>query len=657
MMSDASDASSGDDGDVGARRKSHKRGRKRKPASDGVVLESVLMGYLIQQFCWGFYSAAEIQRLASFMKQDLQAAKRAGEDGFFPQVDKAAAYGSNGQYPGNMHRDLIKSLDAIGLSMLRVIRVSLNEIGGAAIRVGTQMMLYPHELFATIYEHYPDSFRARILVSRDTLGDFWKSVGHTKQYNDHPVRHRSGHKEKCIPLVLHSDGVPVAGIGKSWSKMFDIYSWGSILCTDGSTWQSLFLILGMHVSLCCDHTYDEIWKIICWSLLALYHGKWPKKHWGDSVYHPNSLEGKRAGKNLAGGYFATVWAILQDLDNMASNMKLRRYSQTMPCNWCDANLSLCPWSDFRPHAANWINTIYSSADFLTKVLPIHPLFTLPGVTVHALWPDLMHCKYMGTDGYFLGSVLVISVFMIPHMHAGSYQERLNTIWGYCLEYYRDNPIDASTRFRNMRVGMFTKPSRWRNTMPKLKGRAVEIKHLGPALLYAFQRIHDPTDDYHKSIVLALKMSVKMDKIIDDHPSEFVLPATAARDFKAACFVYLNQFTLLADHYNKDGAMIFNLTVKAHMLAHVGMRCDQLNPRRAWCFTGERLMLLIRRIVQSCSKGTTLADHNVKFTEKYRHAMHLVLIGSDRWCDLDALNELASEEADAEALGVYLDEMD
>ena len=104
-------------------------------------------------------------------------------------------------------------------------------------------------------------------------------------------------------------------------------------------------------------------------------------------------------------------------------------------------------------------------------------------------------------------------------------------------------------------------------------------------------------------------------------------------------------------------MIFNLTVKTHMLAHVAMKCDQLNPRRAWCFTGERLMLLIRRIVQSCSKGTTLADHNVKFTEKYRHAMHLVLVGSDRWCDLDALNELACEEADAEALGVYLDEMD
>ena len=67
--------------------------------------------------------------------------------------------------------------------------------------------------------------------------------------------------------------------------------------------------------------------------------------------------------------------------------------------------------------------------------------------------------------------------------------------------------------------------------------------------------------------------------------------------------------------------------------------------------------LIRRIVQSCRKGNNLADHNVKFTEKNRHAMRLVLIGSDRWCELSALNELASEEADAEALGAYLVEMD
>ena len=31
------------------------------------------------------------------------------------------------------------------------------------------------------------------------------------------------------------------------------------------------------------------------------------------------------------------------------------------------------------------------------VLPNHPLFSLPGVTIHTLWPDLMHVKYMGVD--------------------------------------------------------------------------------------------------------------------------------------------------------------------------------------------------------------------------------------------------------------------
>ena len=32
-----------------------------------------------------------------------------------------------------------------------------------------------------------------------------------------------------------------------------------------------------------------------------------------------------------------------------------------------------------------------------QVLPNHPLFSLPGVTIHTLWPDLMHVKYMGVD--------------------------------------------------------------------------------------------------------------------------------------------------------------------------------------------------------------------------------------------------------------------
>ena len=190
--------------------------------------------------------------------------------------------------------------------------------------------------------------------------------------------------------------------------------------------------------------------------------------------------------------------------------------------------------------------------------------------------------------------------------------------------------------------------------PKLKGRAAEIKHLIPALLHAWSSFHDALDPAHCAIRLALQMSLKMDRILDEHPDTFVLPPNIARDFCGATYVFLNQFTFLANHYNRDGDMIFNLTVKSHMLAHVGLRCSSLNPRRSWCFSGERLMLIIRRIMQSCVRGTNVKDQNQKFMEKYRQALHLTFSGLDRYLDECDLANDAADEADADSLGAFLE---
>ena len=49
------------------------------------------------------------------------------------------------------------------------------------------------------------------------------------QLKDHPVRYRRDWKRRAIPLVLHGDGVPLTGIGKSWSKLMDVFSISSHL--------------------------------------------------------------------------------------------------------------------------------------------------------------------------------------------------------------------------------------------------------------------------------------------------------------------------------------------------------------------------------------------------------------------------------------------
>ena len=67
--------------------------------------------------------------------------------------------------------------------------------------------------------------------------------------------------------------------------------------------------------------------------------------------------------------------------------------------------------------------------------------------------------------------------------------------------------------------MFTRESCWRNMFPKLKGRAAEVKHFGPALMKAFAAMMDRGNVDHQSIHLALQMSVEIDRIRDDYPDQ------------------------------------------------------------------------------------------------------------------------------------------
>ena len=126
-------------------------------------------------------------------------------------------------------------------------------------------------------------------------------------------------------------------------------------------------------------------------------------------------------------------------------------------------------------------------------------------------------------------------------------------------------MDAPSCYTRITGNMFTTPTCWRNRFPKLKGKAGQIKHLLPALLYAFDRLRDPTDERQSMIRVALQSSLKVDRIIDQYPGSIRLPREASNELITHGFTYLNTCTLLANRYNVAGDMIFNVTVKAHCL--------------------------------------------------------------------------------------------
>lgn len=60
------------------------------------------------------------------------------------------------------------------------------------------------------------------------------------------------------------------------------------------------------------------------------------------------------------------------------------------------------------------------------------MFTITGVSILNIMPDLMHVKHLGTDQYFYGSVLKL---LIHSVLPGSQSANLETVWTELCEAY------------------------------------------------------------------------------------------------------------------------------------------------------------------------------------------------------------------------------
>jgi hypothetical protein len=58
---------------------------------------------------------------------------------------------------------------------------------------------------------------------------------------------------------------------------------GSLLTADGST-------------------MSRVWEIMCWSLNAMWLGKWPYTNWDGNPFAEGSVDAARAGTELADGF-------------------------------------------------------------------------------------------------------------------------------------------------------------------------------------------------------------------------------------------------------------------------------------------------------------------------------------------------------------------
>ena len=125
------------------------------------------------------------------------------------------------------------------------------------------------------------------------------------------------------------------------------------------------------------------------------------------------------------------------------------------------------------------------------------MLSIEGVTILSFYPDWMHCKSLGIDKPLLGSVLYILIhFILP----GNVDENLQQVWDDIQEGYEY--LGSANRYGNMRRTMFHTKSQ-----PKLKGKAAEVKDLGPVMVRVWRKHMNSNLLIHQKILVVLEGSL------------------------------------------------------------------------------------------------------------------------------------------------------
>ncbi|CAE7776529.1 unnamed protein product, partial [Symbiodinium necroappetens] len=593
--------------------------------------KSCLGRELLELFAWGNMSPQLLQKLADAARKDMVttleeehgvSASAAASPSCLQELTMLASIGSFGKFSNKCYSDLMRKVEP-RMCMAETYKAKLCFANPPGEH--TQELLLPHELFACMYEDHGEAFVRNVCGDEETRLGFWdrmRTVPHPA-WEGHPVQTRD--LKGAIPIAVHGDEVPIAGIGKQWSKKLLNVSWSSLLgesSTKSTQYWCFGLIEKTGIKEGPKATMQQLWKIFAWSLTALWLGYWPTRDHEGRRFPAGSIQAERAGQALAGGFYGVLWSLIGDLDYFTQILQLPNYNNaTMPCPLCRASLSgNLTWSNFSS-TAPWRATMWRPHTWhLWPDRSRNPVFSIPGVSSLQIALDYMHSKYLGTDQFQFGSVLSLLVYDV--MDEGSPELNLAACWRFMREYYRIH--QTAVRFRSMsRLTMFTR----RSGGPKLRGKAAEIRYFGEVLLALWTTYCNDELLVHKQVTLLLKRNVFMERMITEHQSDLFLDDGPAALFQQACADMLVLHGELALHFSAEGMQYFALTSKAHMLQHACDLSRCLSPRTVWCFIGEDLQQKLQRVASMSLKGNVGPNAINKMFRRYRLGLNLIFEAS------------------------------
>ena len=340
------------------------------------------------------------------------------------------------------------------------------------------------------------------------------------------------------------------------------------------------------------------------------------KNFGCVRYKEGSVEALRAGSWLAGGWKGVLWALTGDLDYFNAMLGTPNYSAVGgPCMHCKCTgTGAATWTDFRPQAM-WRNTrweadVWRNWDERSKCI----LLTLPGASCWSIAYDWVHVKYLGVDQYIFGSVMALLVSMVMPNDAN---QNLQNCWDFLKTFFKNHATPTPFRYLS-KLSMFIRTGKY----PKLRGKASEIRHFGPALLALWSRHQNPHLVLHQRITLMLKQNVHLEEMITFHKDDFALPPGPAQEFEETANSMLLLLSQVADHFVEEGMKCFDITSKCHMLQELAILSRSINPKVTWCFMGEDQMQRMQQVAKACVRGNKLDKQTTKLARHYRLGLHL-----------------------------------
>ena len=182
-------------------------------------------------------------------------------------------------------------------------------------------------------------------------------------------------------------------------------------------------------------TLKETWKILKWSLDALFDGKFPDKDWKGDPWPQNSAEAAIAGDDLAEGMFACIYVLKGDMEHFSKNYGVADYRSNKPCPFCPADRYddvSKQFTNFRPDAG-WKTMVYILFTWLASLIRKHELFNIPYLSILNVGPDELHVLHLGVTQYFLASLLYLLTY---HILVGTAMANLARIWNLIVEFYQ-----------------------------------------------------------------------------------------------------------------------------------------------------------------------------------------------------------------------------